>query len=134
MAASGYAWDKNSPTTADCVTSLPSHISHVILSRLDGHIHLRLGDQRLARAGAGARDPRAARGSSTVATATAPTATNGWLDLTAGAKLAAGCYHVAVSAVRAAGYTWDATVPTTSLCVKAASLPKARRHHASVGR
>jgi len=118
VAASGYVWNKLSPADSYCVTTLPSRVAAIVYGRK--RKHLRVGVRITDESG----DPIAARlslvvrrGSTRYASASGRTNGNGWFYVTAGKKLAKGCYSTVVTSITAHGYAWDHVTGSNRTCV-----------------
>ncbi len=108
-----------SPASAAVAVVPPQvHIASLADSAANGRLVVKLGAQD----GTGAAVAGAAvslvvrRGSTTFATLSGTTATDGSLKLTSAKKLSKGCYRATVKSVTAAGLTWDGLTPANQLC------------------
>ena len=57
------------------------------------------------------------RGTTTYASASGRTKSDGWFAVTSGKRLAKGCYHTQVTAVAAHSFRWDRVTGSNHYCV-----------------
>jgi len=117
--APGFVWDNASPAQTFCVKTLPARVGAVVFGRKQRHLHVavRVVDDT--------GHPIAARvsyavlhGKTLYASTAGATTSAGWLPMTAGKKLAKGCYSVKVKTIAAHGYAWDRVTGSNRYCVK----------------
>jgi len=119
VVATGYVWNKASPAQTYCVTTLPARVGAVAYGRKNRHLHIGV---RIVDDSGHAIAARVSfvvfHGTARYASGAGRTRSNGWFALTAGKKLAKGCYHTRVTAVTAPHYKWDRVTGSNSYCVK----------------
>ena len=119
VVATGYVWNRASPTQTYCVSTLPARVGSISYGRKNRHLHVGVhiiddsGHAIVARVSFVVM-----KGKARYASASGRTKANGWFALTAGKKLAKGCYHTAVTSVRASHFKWDGVTGSNNYCVK----------------
>jgi hypothetical protein len=114
----GYAWDASSPTDTFCVHTLPARVGAVSYGRKNRHLHV--GVRVVDDSGHAVRafvSFKVLRGTTTYASASGRTKSDGWFAVTSGKKLAKGCYHTQVTAVAAHSFRWDHVTGSNHYCV-----------------
>lgn len=119
VVATGYVWNKASPTQTYCVTTLPARVGLVAYGRKNRHLHVgvRVVDDS-GHAIAARVSFVVLHGKTRYASGAGRTRSTGFFSLTAGKKLAKGCYRTVVTGITAHGYKWDHVTGSNSYCVK----------------